>query len=257
MERAPAQALDEKALLPSEPVTVVLSRKGWVRAAKKDIDPASLSYRSGDGFLAAAAGRSNQQAVFLDSLGRSYALPAGSLPSARSHGEPLTGRLSPPGGGQFIAVVLGGPEEAYILASDAGYGFVCKLDELISRNKSGKAVLTLPQGAAVLPPVRVTDPQGDRLVAITDSGRLLTFPVGELPVLNKGKGNKIIDLKTGETLAHLAAVPQGQGLTILAGKRKLGLRAGDLEAYRGERGRRGRELPRGLQRVDRLVVGED
>ncbi len=261
-ERAPAEALDETDLAPSEPVTVVLSEKGWARAAKgHEIDPSGLSYKAGDGFLAAARLRSNQQAVFIDSNGRSYSLQAHSLPSARSQGEPLTGRLSPATGATFRAVLGGDPQGRYLLASDAGYGFVAKLDDMFAKNKSGKALLNLPKGGRVLPPVPVTDLASDRVVAITTEGRMLVFPIAELPEMARGKGNKIIGIpakrvvEREEFVVALAVVPQGQSLTAHAGKRYIVLKAGDLDSYQGERGRRGSKLPRGFQRVDRVEVG--
>ena len=261
VERRPAQALSETALTPSEPVSIVLSQKGWVRAAKKEIDPQALSYKAGDGFLAQAQGRSNQTAVFLDSTGRSYALPAHSLASARGYGEPLTGRFSPPAGAHFVAVLLGSLEDLMLLASSAGYGFVCSYEDLLSRNKAGKAVLSLPEGTEILPPVPIAALERDRLVAVTRSGHMLVFPVQELPQLPKGKGNKIINipaeaLASGEDqMVAMASVPEGEGITLYCGKRSLHLRPADLDAYSGERGRRGRLLPRGLQRVERLAVG--
>jgi len=264
VERRAAQALDETALTPSEPVVVVLSQKGWVRAAKgREIDPESLSYKAGDGFLALAAGRSNQAAVFLDSTGRAYALPAHTLASARGHGEPLTGRLSPPDGACFVVLLLGNPEDLYVLASDAGYGFICTFDDLLSRNKAGKAALTLPEGAKVLVPVPIANRDSDRLVAVTSSGHLLVFSVQELPQLPRGKGNKIMAIPPAklaareEYLVALASIPAGESVTLHCGKRHLTLRPSDLDLYGGERGRRGKALPRGFQRVERLVIGEN
>ncbi len=262
VERKPAQALDETSLTPSEPVIVVLSQKGWVRAAKRDVDAASLSYKAGDGFLAQAQGRSTQQAIFLDSTGRSYALPAHTLASARGYGEPLTGRLSPPEGARFVAVLLGNPEELYLLASSAGYGFVCTVEHLLTRNKTGKVVLTLPAGSEALPPVRINSLQTDRLVAVSGSGHLLVFPSSELPQLPRGKGNKIIHLpapKAGnpaDTLTALMSLPTGTNAILHSGKRALTLRPVDLDSYAAERGRRGGLLPRGFQRVERLVAGD-
>lgn len=253
--RAEAKALSETDLLPTEPVTVVLSEKGWVRCAKgHDIDATALSYKAGDAFRAAAPGRSNQQAVFLDSTGRSYSLPAHSLPSARGQGEPLTGRLAPPAGAVFETVLL--PEESalYLLASDAGYGFVARGEDLLAKNKSGKALLTLPEGARIMPPRPVADLAGDRLVAVTSEGRLLLFPVADLPQLAKGKGNKIIGIAGGERLVDLALLPAGRTLVLQAGKRTLSLRAEDLAHYSGKRSQRGSLLPRGFQRVDALLV---
>jgi len=260
-QRRPAEALAETDLSPSEPVTVVLSEKGWVRSAKgHDIDPAGLSYKAGDGYFAAARLRSNQPAVFIDSNGRSYSLPAHGLPSARSQGEPLTGRLSPAAGAVFRAVLGGDPEAEYLVASDAGYGFRVKLAEMFAKNKSGKALLSLPKGARVLPPVPVDDPAGDRVAAVTNEGRLLVFPLAELPQLARGKGNKIIAIppkrveSREEYVVALAVVPRGKSLVAHAGKRHIQLKPSDLDSYQGERGRRGGKLPRGFQRVDRAEV---
>jgi topoisomerase-4 subunit A len=262
VERNPGQALSETSLIPSEPVTVVLSQKGWVRAAKRDIDPESLSYKGGDGFLAQAQGRSNQSAVFLDSTGRSYAVLVNSLASARGYGEPLTGRLSPPQAAHFIDVLLANPEDLYILASSAGYGFVCTFEDLFTRNKAGKAVLAVPPEATALAPVAVSELASDRLVAASNSGHLLVFPVAELPQMPRGKGNKIIHLPAAkpnaplEQLIALASVPEGSSLVAYCGKRQLTLRPADLDSYSGERGRRGKLLPRGFQRVEQVRVAE-
>ena len=261
VERFAAEALDETELAPSEPVTVVLSDKGWVRAAKgHDIDPASLSYKAGDTFLDAARLRSNQSAVFLDSSGRSYSVQAHTLPSARSQGEPLTGRLTPPKGAVFTAALGGDQNQWYLVASDAGYGFVVQLKELYAKNKAGKALLSLPKGAKVLHPATVNDIQTDRVVAITNEGRMLVFPVSELPVLSRGKGNKIIGIPSKrvaereEFVVAIACVPEGGKLTAYSGKRYITLKGADLDHYQGERGRRGNKLPRGFQRVDAVTV---
>ncbi|MCB1920591.1 MAG: DNA topoisomerase IV subunit A [Candidatus Competibacteraceae bacterium] len=257
VERRPAQALDETNLTPSEPMAVVLSQKGWVRAAKgREIDASSLSYKSGDGFLAQAQGRSNQSAVFLDSTGRTYTLPVAGLASARGYGEPLTGKLSPPNGAAFLQVLLSNPEDLYLLATDAGYGFICAFDDLLTRNKAGKVVLTVPEGAQILPPLWITGLETDRLAAISSGGRLLLFPVKDLPRLPKGKGNKIIDLPGQERLIALSFAPPERSLILTAGKRDMKLKPSDLEGYMGERGRRGKPLPRGFQRVERLGQAE-
>jgi len=261
VERAEARALSENELLPSEPVTVVISEKGWARCAKgHDIDAAGLSYKAGDSFKAAAVGRSNQFAVFIDSTGRSYSLAAHSLPSARGQGEPLTGRLTPPPGASFECVLLPEDEALYVIASDAGYGFVVKGDDLQAKNKAGKALLSLPNGARVVAPRPLGSLDQDWLAAVTTEGRLLVFPVRDLPQLAKGKGNKIIGIpgdrvaSREEYLVDLAVLPDGATLVLQAGKRTLSLRAEDLEHYKGERGRRGNKLPRGFQRVDGLRV---
>ncbi|SFO72819.1 topoisomerase-4 subunit A [Ectopseudomonas composti] len=259
--RAEAKALSETELMPTEPVTVVLSEKGWVRCAKgHDIDATGLSYKAGDGFKAAAPGRSNQYAVFIDSTGRSYSLAAHSLPSARGQGEPLTGRLTPPPGATFECVMLPEDSALYVIASDAGYGFVVKGEDLQAKNKAGKALLTLPNGAKVVAPKPVSNLEDGWLAAVTTEGRLLLFKVTDLPQLGKGKGNKIIGIpgervaSREEYLTDLAVLPSGASLVLQAGKRTLTLKADDLEHYKGERGRRGNKLPRGFQRVDHLLV---
>jgi topoisomerase-4 subunit A len=263
VERAQAQALVPAEVVPAEPVTVVLSERGWVRAAKgHDLDPRSLAYRSGDGFRAAAAGRSNQLAVFLDSTGRAYALQAHTLPSARGQGEPLTGRIDAPDGATFEGLLIGNPEDLYLLATDAGYGFVATFEELAGRNRSGKAVLTVPEGARVLPPLRVLDPARDLVAAVTTDGRLLVHNVSELPRLPKGKGVKIVGIPAAalasreEYVKALAVLRPGGQIRISAGKRELTLRPADWEPYRLGRARRGLKLPRGFQRVDGMVAVE-
>lgn len=263
VEREAAQALDETALISADPVTIVLSEKGWIRAAKgHEVDATALNYKAGDAFRAAVAGRSNQLAVFLDSTGRSYSIPAHTLPSARGQGEPLTGRVNPPDGAQFVDVLAGRPDDRYLLASDAGYGFVAKLENMFAKNKGGKALLNLPRGARVLPVCPITDVTTDCIAAVTTAGRLLVIPLSELPEMAKGKGNKIIGIPAArvqdreEYVVGIAVVPAGESMTILSGKRHLTLRAKDLEHYAGERGRRGAKLPRGFQRVDGVQAGE-
>ncbi|KPC35610.1 DNA topoisomerase 4 subunit A [Pseudomonas syringae pv. cilantro] len=259
--RAEARALSENELMPTEPVTVVLSEKGWVRCAKgHDIDATGLSYKAGDGFKTSSIGRSNQFAVFIDSTGRSYSVPAHTLPSARGQGEPLTGKLQPPPGATFECVLMPEDDALYVIASDAGYGFVVKGEDLQAKNKAGKALLSLPAGAKVILPRPVPDREQNWLAAVTTEGRLLVFKISDLPQLGKGKGNKIIGIP-GERVASreeyvtdLAVIAQGATLVLQAGKRTLSLKPEDLEHYKGERGRRGNKLPRGFQRVDGLLV---
>ncbi len=259
--RPPAEAMDETELAPSEPVTVILSEKGWVRAAKgHEIDPAGLSYKAGDGYLASVRLRSNQPVVFLDSTGRSYSLLAHTLPSARGQGEPLTGRFTPPAGAGFVAVLGGDPEGWWLLASDAGYGFRVQAKDLLANKKAGKAVLRLPEGARVLRPSPLHDPDTDRVVAVSSAGRMLVIPAAELPAMARGKGNRIIGIPSkavaerSEYVVAVLVVPEGGRVRVLSGKRHLTLKAADLNAYEGERGRRGNKLPRGFQKVDDLVL---
>jgi topoisomerase-4 subunit A len=261
VERAAAQAIDETELVASEPVTVVLSQRGWVRSAKgHELDPASLSYKTGDAFQAAARGRSTQQAVFLDSTGRAYSLLAHTLPSARGQGEPLSGRIDPPEGATFAGVLIGEPDDRWVLASDAGYGFVVKLGELHSRNKAGKAVLKVPDGSGVLAPAPVPASEQALLCAVSTDGKLLVFPVKDLPELPRGKGNKIFGLSSKkvesreEYLAAIAVVSPEQSLIVRSGERKMTLKFAELKDYRGERAQRGAVLPRGWRKVERLDV---
>ncbi len=258
--RGAAQAISESELVPSEPMTVVLSEKGWVRAAKgHDIDAAGLSYREGDGLLGSAKARSTQQVAFLDSTGRAYSTVVHSLPSARGNGEPLTGRFSPAAGASFQTLASGADDDRFVLASSHGYGFVTRFENLTGRNKAGKAMLSLTPGAKVLQPAAVGAVEQDRVVAVTNVGHLLAFPVADLPELDKGKGNKLIDIpkaKLGtERVVAVAVVPAGGTLTVKSGARTMSLSWKDLDAYVGARATRGGLLPRGWQKVDGLDVG--
>src|SRR5436309_1897517 len=255
VERGAARAMDESELIPTEPVTVVLSERGWVRAGKgHELDPRELSYKAGDEFLMAAKGRSNQNAVFLDSTGRTYSLPAHALPSARTQGEPLSSQLAPPPGATFVAVLMGSDADLYLLASSAGYGFIARLGDLQSRQRAGKAVVTVPPGARVLAPRRVTAFDTDLLAAATDTGRLLLFPLNELPQLPRGKGVQILSLPKGkgEALVAVTPLPPGAHLIVHAGKRYLNMKASEYEPFQGKRAGRGNKLPRGFQNVSAL-----
>lgn len=261
VERQDAKALSEKELIPSEPVTVVVSQKGWVRCAKgHDVDSRGLSYKAGDSFLSDARGRSNQQAVFFDSSGRTFSCDAHGLPSARSQGEPLTGRFDIVAGENIEHVLMGADKQQYLVASDAGYGFVGRFEDMVSKNKKGKAFLSLPAAARVIPPQAVKDAEQDWCLAISSEGRMLMFPLRDLPSLGKGKGNKILSIPSAraksreEIVKALAVVPTGASVKIIAGKRSMTLSPADLEHFQGERGRRGNKLPRGLQRVDGVEV---
>lgn len=261
VQREDAKALTEKELLPSEPVTVVLSEKGWVRCAKgHDVDGNALGYKAGDAFKALAKGRSNQHAVFLDSSGRCFATEAHELPSARGQGEPLSVRFSIVAGETIDHVLIADEQQTLLLASDAGYGFVTAFADLLSRNKAGKALLSLPAGAKVLTPLPVANADSDLLLCISNEGRMLLFPVADLPKLSKGKGNKLMSIPAAraasreEYVSLLAIVPVDSSVTLVAGKRKLSLRPADLLHYQGERGRRGNKLPRGLQRIDDIII---
>lgn len=264
VEREEAKALTERDLMPSEMITVVLSEKGWIRHAKgHEVDCEGLNYKAGDNYLAHACGKSNQQAVFLGSDGRSYSLESHTLPSARGQGEPITGRLNVAEGTSIRQVVMGEEDQLWLVGSDAGYGFVCKGTDLLSKNRSGKALVNLPDNAEVMTPQAVNDLQSDEILAITNQGRMLLFPIKDLPQLGKGKGNKIINIPAAkaksreEVVSHLLALPKYVSVTLYAGKRKLGLKPSDLDNFRGERGRRGALLPRGLQRVTRIELESD
>ena len=260
-QREEARAFSELEMISADPITVVMSEKGWIRAAKgHEIDPASLSYKSGDSFKMAVRGRSNQPLVMLDSTGRAYTLASHNLPSARGQGEPVTGRLNPPSGATFEGMMMGAEEQLFLLASDAGYGFVAKLADLQSKNRSGKAALSLPKGARVLPPAPVAAVPGSHVAAVTTEGRLLVFPLEELPQLARGKGNKIIGIPPArvqsrdEFVVAVQVVSEQQSLVVYAGKRHIKLKFSELEHYRGERGRRGNKLPRGFQKVDAMSL---
>ena len=262
VEAPPARPLGRDELVSAEPVTVVLSRRGWVRAAKgHQIEPQTLSYRAGDEFLSAAPCRSNDTVAFLDGAGRAYSLPVHVLPSARGQGEPLAGRLDAPDGAEWRAVLVGGPEDRVVLASEGGYGFVVQVANLWSRSRTGKLVMQIGDGDRLLAPARVSDPDTDRLAVVSTAGYLLVYPLGELPVLGRGKGFKLMSIPSAklrsraETIRAVAAAPAGEPLTIRAGRRRLTLRARDLEAYTGARTQRGRLLPRGLRGVDSMESG--
>ena len=259
VQRDAAQAIDESELVPSEPMTVVLSEKGWIRAAKgHEVDAAGLSYREGDGLLVAVKSRSTQQVAFLDSTGRSYSTVVHGLPSARGNGEPLTGRFSPAAGASFQAAASGDNDARFVLASSHGYGFVTRFENLTGRNKAGKAMLNLTPNAKVLQPAAVANLDADRIVAVTSAGHLLAIPASELPELDKGKGNKLIDIPKSrlgtERVIAVAAVSPGQSLQVRSGQRTMSLSFKDLDEYVGARASRGGLLPRGWQKVDGLDV---
>lgn len=261
VERKEAKAISESEMTPAEPVTVILSEMGWVRCAKgHDIDPAGLSYKAGDKYLAHACGKSNQPVIFIDSTGRSYALDPLSLPSARSQGEPLTGKLTLPAGATIEQVIMEPEKQELLMASDAGYGFICKFEDLIARNKAGKALISLPENAKVLKPETLSE-SASLLVSLTSAGRMLIFPVRDLPALSKGKGNKIISIPAAnakarsELLVKLFLISEQASLEFHSGKRKITLKPEDLQKFRAERGRKGSQLPRGLHsNVDIVVV---
>jgi len=258
---AEAIAFTEEDLLTTEPVTVVLSTKGWIRAAKgHDVEPRELSYRTGDEFLAAARGKSNEQVVLLDSTGRSYSLAPHTLPSARGQGEPLTGRLNPPDGSRFVGLAIGADDRKLLVTSNAGYGFVVKLGDMLAKNRAGKAILSAPKEGFALAPAAVGDAPGALVVAVTDQGRMLAFPLADLPELSRGKGIKLINVPTAafksgaETMIAAVVMSENDELHVKSGQRFLKLKLKDLEHYVGARAQRGHKLPRGFQKVDGLDV---
>ena len=262
VEREEAKMISESDMTPAEPVTVILSEMGWVRCAKgHDIDPKSLSYKAGDNYRAHACGKSNQAVVFIDSTGRSYALDPLSLPSARSQGEPLTGKLNLPAGATIEYVVMASEQQELLMASDAGYGFICKFEDLIARNKAGKALISLPENAKVMEPKTLTNATA-LVVAMTSAGRMLIFPAKDLPALSKGKGNKIVTIpaanakERSELLVKLLLISDQASLEFHSGKRKIVLKPEDLQKFRAERGRKGSTLPRGLHTNVEIVVIE-
>ncbi len=262
VEREAAKAIEASALIPSEPVTVILSERGWVRAGKgHDLDPASLQYKAGDAFLHAAKGRSNQLAVFLDSTGRSYALPAHELPSAKGHGEPLTSSLTPAPGASWVGVLMGDPDELYLMSTDDGYGFVVRFEELLTDRKAGKSIVNVSDNATLLRPQRVADFDHEFLAAATTEGKLLLFPVSELPQLARGKGVQTIKVHrtpiAPEKVVSTAVVPPDGTLVVHAGKRYTNLKGADLENYIGKRAQRGLKLPRGFQGVSLIRTWSD
>jgi len=261
VERKEALAMKETEILPTEPLTVILSLKGWVRAAKgHDIDPTSLSYKAGDGFLKAAMGRSNQPALFLDSTGRAYSLPAHTLPSARGQGEPLTGKLNPPPGAEFISVMIGEPEQLFVLASDAGYGFIVTLNDLYGKNRAGKTALSIPKGGRALAPVFIQDMENEYLAVVSNIGNLLIFPLTELPKLAKGKGNKMISIPSSkvatreEFVKDMVVVNKNQHILIMGDGKPFTLKPNDWKNFIGTRAHRGNKLPRGCRSVAGLKV---
>ena len=262
VEREEAKMISESDMTPAEPVTVILSEMGWVRCAKgHDIDPKSLSYKAGDNYRAHACGKSNQAVVFIDSTGRSYALDPLSLPSARSQGEPLTGKLNLPAGATIEYVVMASEQQELLMASDAGYGFICKFEDLIARNKAGKALISLPENAKVMEPKTLANATA-LVVAMTSAGRMLIFPAKDLPALSKGKGNKIVTIpaanakERSELLVKLLLISDQASLEFHSGKRKIVLKPEDLQKFRAERGRKGSTLPRGLHSNVEIVVIE-
>jgi len=261
--RDAAKALSETELLPTEPLTIVLSESGWVRAAKgHDVDAEGLNYRTGDRFMSSVKARSNQQIIFLDSTGRSYSVSAHTLPSARGQGEPLSGRFQCPADARFVAVLAGEMDKPLLLSNTAGYGFITTLDNLLAKNKAGKALFNLPESAEILPILWIDNPETDSLAVTAGDGRLLVFAASEMPHLNKGKGVRLINIPQARFIAQqewlhsVTVIPEGGSVTLHAGKRHLTLKPADIVHYSGEQGKRGHKLPRGLQKVTHVEVAK-
>jgi len=261
VERDQAQAIDLNAMIPAEPITIVLSQQGWIRAAKgHEVDAQALNYKSGDGFQAMLRGRSNLPVIVLDSTGRCYNVNANTLPSARGQGEPLSGRLNPAPGAHFVALLAGKPDDLYLLSSSFGYGFICRVEDMLTRNKGGKVLLNVPSGAQVRAPVSIRSMDEEAIAAVTSEGYLLVTPLQELPQLSRGKGNKIINipskrLKDGdESMAAIVLLRPKDKLTVVAGKRHKTMGPSEWNDYQSERGKRGKKLPRGYQKVDAVEV---
>ena len=261
VDRSESKAFNELDLIASDPITVVVSDRGWIRSAKgHDIDPRTLSFKSGDTFRLSFRGRSDNPVVIIDSTGRAYTFPSHNLPSARGQGEPVSGRINPPSGATFEGLMMGVADTQFLVASDAGYGFVANLSDLQTKNRSGKTVLTLPNSSKVVQPALISQKKDSCVVAVSNEGRMLMFSLSELPELARGKGNKIINIPTArsrnreEWMVGVQIVGPEDILVIFSGKRHLKLRFSDLERYRGERGRRGLKLPKGLQKVDSLKI---
>ena len=264
MIREEARAFSELELTTADPLTIVLSEKGWIRAAKgHDIDPTALSYKSGDGFRFAAKGKSNLPTVVLDSTGRAYTIPTHQLPSARGQGEPLTGRINPPSGATFEGLLTGQEGDRFLLASDAGYGFVVQFAQLLAKNKAGKALLTLPKNARVLSPAAISGVSECWVAVATNEGRMLVFPLSDVPELARGKGNKLIGISSARAAAReefvvgLCVVSEGDTLQVTSGGHYRNFKWSELEHFKGERGRRGSKLPKGYQRVSHVAVVSD
>lgn len=248
VERREATALKETDLAPSEPVTVIVSKSGWIRSAKgHDVDAANMNYRSGDAYLAHAQGKSNEKVYLMDNTGRSYRLDAHTLPSARGQGEPLTSLLKPTGGASFVNVLMGQDDSKLIMASSQGYGFINTFADLDTNQKAGKNVINFDDACSL-----ITHQIGeqDTLVGVVSSaGHLLVYPLTELPMMKKGKGNKLIDLKDGDSVVAITTFSEGDSLSLDSGKRTLTLKPMDIANFMGTRGRRGALLPKGFQKV--------
>lgn len=250
--RSQAVALTDSDLTPSEPVTVIISKAGFIRSAKGHIDPTNMGYRSGDAYLTHTHGKSSDKVYLMDSTGRSYRLDAHALPSARGQGEPLTSLLKPPSGTSFVTAFTGNDTDKIILASTHGYGFVNTLSELDTAQKAGKAIINFDDKAELLSH-KISD-NNTLFAVVNSSGFLLIYKLDELPMLKKGKGNKLMDLTNDETIVAMTTFGDSDNLIITSGKRTITLKPNDITNFKGSRGRRGRQLPKGFQKVDFITT---
>ncbi len=261
-ERKDAEAFSKEEIIQIEPVTIILSKNGWVRSAKGyDIDPARIKFKPGDSFLSYVRTMNNKNIVFIDSTGRFYSIYAYDLPSARGMGEPLTTKLSIKAGASVIAMLAGEEEDFFLFFSDMGFGFITKFANLITKNKAGKTGLVLPETAKIMKPELIKKPESDLIAVVTTAGRFIIFPVKEMPVLEKGKGNKIIGIprdqlkyEGSERVKLLKIIPENSNIVVHSGKHFLKLTPQNQEYYRSKRGYRGRKLPRGYQIVRAIEV---
>ncbi|MGO3383390.1 MAG: DNA topoisomerase IV subunit A, partial [Acinetobacter guillouiae] len=253
VQREESQAISEQDLMPAEAVTVILSEAGWVRAAKgHDIDVEKLNFRAGDQYLSSAQGKSNQKVYILDETGRSYALAINSLPSARGLGEPLSSKLSPANGVGFMQVLIEDEEKEIVAVSSKGYGFKSQAKQLDTNAKAGKTFLTVAENATAMP-IEVVE-NHTHLAILSSAGRLLLIELSDLPTLNKGKGNKLIQLETNESVQFMLTLNLDEVIQVLAGQQQLKLKGEDLQKYIGKRASKGQLLPRGYQKANKLLI---
>ncbi len=256
VERRLATVMEEIEKTPSEPATVVLSNKGWIRSAKgHDIDPTTLSYKTGDEFKISAQGKSDQPAVVLDSTGRAYTLNVQSLPSARGQGEPLTGRINPPAGATFESLVMGESSDRYLILSNAGYGFIVAFNELLAKNRNGKGIIKIKEGQTLLPLLKIPSDTEKCFVALaSQDGKLLLFPLSDIPEMTKGKGNRLFTLSKGTTMLGINVLKANQKLLVSKDRKNLELTPKEWKAYVGVMGDKGQKLPKGFEKIQKLTV---
>ncbi|MGD9698067.1 MULTISPECIES: DNA topoisomerase IV subunit A [unclassified Acinetobacter] len=253
VRRAEALAINEQDMLPADPVTVVLSEAGWIRSAKgHEVDAENLNFRAGDQYLSHAQGKSNQRVYVLDDTGRSYALAINTLPSARGLGEPLSSKLAPASGVGFIQVFIAEDEAEILALSSKGYGFKTQAKQLDTNAKAGKSFLTVPEDGKAMPLQAIE--QATHVALLSSAGRMLVVDLSELPSLNKGKGNKLIQLEAKDQIVSMTMLNLDEIIQVVAGQQQLKLKGDDLQKYIGKRGTKGQLLPRGYQKANRLFI---